>query len=159
MTGRWLGLARMGSIGDNLIASSVLPLFKRQGYMVEVIAQAPGHVVFDNNPHIDKLTIVRREDMPGNNAEWQQYFVKRSHEYEKFYHLSHSIESHVAFHPDSTWFWWPDTYRRKMANKSYLALTHDICGLPHEFAPGFFPTDDEAAKASETMAGLCALTG
>jgi len=147
---KWCGICRLGSIGDNLIVSSVLPLLKGQGYMIEVMAQEPSHVVFENNPYIDKLTVLKKQDLPDNNADWQKYFVGRSHEYDKFYHLSHSIESHVAYHPDSTWFWWPDAYRRQLANKSYLALTHDICELPHEFAPEFFPTEEERDKALET---------
>jgi ADP-heptose:LPS heptosyltransferase len=147
---KWACVTRLGSIGDNLIASSVLPLLKRQGYMIEVIAQGPNHVVFENNPHIDKLTVLRADDMPNNNAEWQQYWVRRSHEFEKFYHLSHSIESLLAFSPDSTWFNWPGSMRRQWCNHSYLGVAHDICELPHEFAPGFFPTDDEMEKARVT---------
>lgn len=149
----------MGSIGDNLIASSVLPLLKREGYNVEVIAQEPSYVVFENNPHVDKLTVLKRENLPDNNADWQKYFVRRAAEYDKFFHLSHSIESHVAFHPDSTWFWWPEAYRRRIADKSYLGLTHDICGLPHEFAPAFFPTEEERQKAEETKIRAAPLGG
>ncbi len=151
---KWACVSRMGSTGDNLIASSVLPLLKRQGYMVEVICQPPHHVVFENNPYIDKLTVKHKDDLPNNGVDWQRYFVSRAKEYDKFFHLSHSIESNLALHPDSTWFNWPDGPRRAKCGKSYLAETHDICELPHEFAPAFYPTDEEIADARRTKAKM-----
>ncbi len=147
---KWVAVARLGSTGDNFLATSVLPLLKKQGYMVEVITQPPSHVVFENNPYIDKLTVKSKEDLPNNNSDWQRYWVGRSKEYDKFFHLSHSIESNLALHPDSTWFNWPDKARREKCGKSYLAETHDICDLPHEFRPQFFPTEGELQDARRT---------
>ena len=54
---RWACVARLGGLGDNLIAASVLAPLKRMGYMVEVMCSAPNHVVFHRNPHIDKLSV------------------------------------------------------------------------------------------------------
>ena len=146
---KWACVARFGSTGDNLLASSVLPLLKEQGYMIEVMAAPPAHAVFENNPYIDKLTVISMDDLPKNNAEWHQYWSKRAREYDKFCALSYSIEGHIAFHPDTAPFWWPDSYRRRVCDRSYLALTHDLCDLPHEFAPNFFPTDAETEQAAE----------
>jgi ADP-heptose:LPS heptosyltransferase len=150
MKKRWACVARLGAVGDNLIVSSVLPLLKRDGYLIEVITNATAGEVFENNPFIDKLTIKKDEDLPNNAADWQQWFVKRSKEYDRFHHLSNSIEGNLALNPDSTGFWWSDEVRRKKCGNSYLAETHDICGLPHEFAPGFFPTIEEDASVVTT---------
>ncbi len=147
MTPKWACVARLGSIGDNFLASSVLPLLKRDGYMVDVMAQEPASVIFENNPNVDKLTLLKNEDLPNNPTDWQKYFARRANEYDKFYPLSHSIESHVVFHPDSTGFLWPPSYRRMMADRSYLALTHDLCEVPHEYDPHFFPTEAEKEDA------------
>ncbi len=147
---KWVCVARLGSIGDDLIVSSVLPGLKAQGYMVEVIAQGEAAQVFENNPHVDKLVVMPQEDIPNTSDAWREFWRKRAKEYDKFYHLSYSVESHVAFHPDNAAFAWPQGYRRKLADKSYLALTHDICELPHEFGPEFFPTDEERRQAEET---------
>ena len=49
--------SRFGGIGDNLIASAVLPGLRAKYGRVEVITQHPQHVVFENNPYVDKLSV------------------------------------------------------------------------------------------------------
>lgn len=146
-------VGRLGGIGDDLVASSVFPLLKKQGYSVDVISNEPFHVVFENNPYIDRLILLRREDLPGAcDLEWQMWWVRRSHEYDKLVHLSHSLETTLALLPSQTPFWWNPTARRKMCDVSYLERTHDIADVPHIFNPGprFYPTEDEYTQAIET---------
>lgn len=148
----WACVVRLGGVGDNLIASSLLPLLARR-HQVEVIAQDPWHVIFENNPHIAKLTVKKCGDFPsGGGMEWQQWFVSRSKEYAHFIHLSHSIETTLAVVPAQTQFNWPDDMRRAWCGRSYLEFAHDIAGLPHEFNPRFYPTDEEMATAWKTKA-------
>jgi ADP-heptose:LPS heptosyltransferase len=62
------------------------------------------------------------------------------------------MEVRHALQRNSTAFWWPAEYRRKLCAGSYLETAHDIVGVAHEFGPLFFPTEDEklaAAKARE----------
>jgi ADP-heptose:LPS heptosyltransferase len=148
---KWAGLARMGGVGDNLVAGSVLAPLKRAGYKTEVITQTPYSCVFENNPNIDKLTVKSKDDFAGPDMlQWQQWFANRGKEYELFANLSHSMEHLIAFFPAQTAFWWPVAYRRKIANKSYIETVHDIFGMPHEFGPLFFPTEEEKSGALET---------
>ena len=146
---RWAAIARFGGIGDNLVAASPLAGLKRQGYMVEVITSPPNHVVFLNNPSIDKLSvkIVEKELPQGDLFAWQKWFASRAAEYDVFAHLSHSMEGRHAVFPSMTSFWWPDDYRRKLCAGSYLETAHDLAGVPYEFGPLFFPTDDELERA------------
>lgn len=147
----WACVARFGGVGDNLIASSVLPLLARD-YNVEVITRRPHGVVFENNPHIAKLSYKDDDDLPPLGLEWQQWFTKRAKEYEGgLFHLSHSVESLAAFGPGQTPFYWPAPFRRSLCDRSYLEIAHDICGVRHEFAPAFFPTDEEVEKAEKTL--------
>lgn len=147
---KWAAVCRFGGIGDNLIASSVLPLLARD-YAVEVICQDPYHVLFENNPYIEKLTVKQPGELPsGSGLEWQQWFVARGKEYAKFVHLSHSCEISLALVPAQTQFYWPAAMRRKLCGRSYLEFVHDIAEVPHEFSPNFFPTDEELAKADDT---------
>lgn len=163
---RWAGIARMGGIGDNLIAASVLRPLKRQGYMIEVITQKPHGVVFENNPFIDKLSIKDARNFPqGGGLEWQKFFAMRVDEYDHFVHLSHTVEHLCAFFPAQTAFWWPVEARRKIANRNYIEAAMDIACVPYEFGPLFFPTVDETDQAIETkgrvdgkLVGWC-LTG
>jgi FkbM family methyltransferase len=142
----WACIVRVGGIGDNLIAASVLRPLKEQGYMTEVITQEPQCVVFENNPYLDKLTIKSPRELPQDNQlNWQKYWWSRSCEFKKFVNLSHTVEVLLARFPADTAFWWPFEYRRKLCGHSYLDAAHDVVDVPHSFGPLFFPTDAEKA--------------
>ena len=141
----WAGLARMGGIGDNLIAASVLRPLKRMGYKTEVITSPGASCVFLNNPNLDKLSVKDDGDIKGD---WQQWFATRAKEYEVFANLSHSCEDRHALNLSKTAFWWSPEYRRKLCAGSYLETVHDIMGVPYDFGPLFFPTDAELERAN-----------
>ncbi len=145
---RWACVARLGGVGDNLIAASVLRPLKRMGYNVEVITSEYAQAVYLNNPFIDKLSIKGKDDIPsGPNNEWQKWFVTRSREYDRFVHLSHSCEVRHSLQPVMTAFWASPEYRRKLCAGSYLETVHDMAGVPYDFGPMFFPTDEERDRA------------
>lgn len=149
----WAGVCRFGGVGDNLVAASVLRPLKALGYGVEMITTKKGHnthTVFINNPFIDKLTLKDDGDIPGGDA-WQEWFVKRSGEYDVFANLSHSMEYLHSFFKSQTQFWWPQDFRRRIAAGSYLETVHDIVGVPHTFGPLFFPTEEEFDNANRTI--------
>lgn len=143
----WAGIARLGGVGDNLIAASVLAPLKRLGYKTEVITSAAAQAVYHNNPHLDKLSVKGDKDIQGD---WQQWFATRAREYDIFANLSHSCENRHALNVGTTAFWWRQDYRRKICAGSYLETVHDIVGVPHEFGPLFFPTDSEHERAQWT---------
>jgi len=89
----WACIVRLGGLGDDLIAASVLKPLKDKGYKIDVIAQDPAHVVFENNPYIDKLSIkkVNGSDLPqGNMLAWHAWFESRAGEYDLLVNLSHT---------------------------------------------------------------------
>jgi ADP-heptose:LPS heptosyltransferase len=142
---RWAAVARFGGIGDNLVAGSVFPALKRMGYATEMITGEPNHVVYFNNPHIDRLTIKNvPRDLPQNDLlGWQKWIESRANEYDIFLHASHSMEGRHSIFPHMTQFWWPQDYRRKICAGSFLETAHDIIGVPYEFAPLFYASDEE----------------
>ena len=148
----WACVVRLGGVGDNLIASSVFAALKKKWGKLEVICADPQHVVFENNPHIDKLTVKAQGDPPWENgAAWQNYWLARSREYKFFANLSHSCEVQLALTKAQTAYHWPASTRRKLCNKSYLEMVADICEVDHEdIAPAFYPTAQELAAAEET---------
>ena len=152
----WAGLARMGGVGDNLIAASVCKPLKDLGYLVEVISQDPCASLFENNPHIDKLSVYQKDDWPQDQMQWQKWFAARGKEYDRFANLSHSIEVLHAVFPHMTAFWWPQEFRRQMLGGSYLESTHALLGLtaPYTFGRLFWPTDEETERALEVKAKL-----
>lgn len=148
---RWACVARMGGWGDNLMTSSVLPGLKARYGKLEVISRAPCHEVFLNNPYIDKLTVWPADELVSDPNEWAKAMARRLAEYDFGVHLSHSCETKLCFFEAQTEFHWPDHMRRKMADQSYLGYIHDICDLPHDFAPNFFPTEAEKLGAQNVI--------
>jgi ADP-heptose:LPS heptosyltransferase len=153
----WACVCRLGGLGDNLVAASVLAPLKRLGYMVEMLTSESFACIFQNNPSVDKLSIKRDEDIP-KGAEWVKWFVARGHEYMGgLWNLSHSMEKQHALFETDTNFWWPQDFRRKLCAGSYLETVWDIVGLPtpYEFGqPLFFPTDEEREIAQKTKAKI-----
>lgn len=146
----WAGLARMGGTGDNLITASVLPHLAKR-FKVEVISSAYAGDVFRNNPHIDKLSLIPEGTLPADDAmKWQDWFAKRSAEFDFFVNLSHSCETHCVLPQTHTGFYWPEKYRRQWCDRNYLEVVHDICDVPHEFGKLYFPTETEIKQALET---------
>lgn len=144
---RWAAVCRFGGVGDNLIAASVARPLKTLGYKVEVITTSKDtHTVFLNNPFIDKLSVKADGEIPGGD-DWQKWFTQRAGEYDLLVNLSHSCEVRHALFKNSTPFWWPQDYRRKLCAGSYLETVHDIAGVPHQFGPLFFPTGEERERA------------
>lgn len=148
----WAGVARFGGIGDNLMAASAVGALKRKGLKVEVITSKDcAWNVFEHNPNIDKLSVKSKNEIPAmGGLDWQKWFWGRSDEFDVFAHLSHSCEGILAFFPASTQFHWPAHVRRKLANKNYLEMVHDIAGCTYDFGPLFYSSDDERRKALET---------
>lgn len=141
----WVCICRFGGVGDNLIASSVLRPLKKMGYMIDVISEGDASAVFLNNPFIDKLSIKKQGDVPQEG--WQKWFAARSNEYDLLVNLSNSCETRHALHYHNTWFHWPDAYRRKLCAGSYLETACDIVGVPHDFGPLYYPTENEMIEA------------
>jgi ADP-heptose:LPS heptosyltransferase len=150
----WACVCRLGGLGDNLIAASVLAPLKRLGYLVEVITSESFHVVYLNNPNVDKLSVKGEKDIPNGPGEWTKWFIARSHEYMGgLWNLSHSVEKQHALFETDTNFWWPQDYRRKLCKGSYLETAWDIVGLPQPYqfgAPLFYPTEEEVERAKKT---------
>ena len=141
----------MGGIGDNLMAAAVLPGLAKK-YRVDVLTNTNYGDLFDNNPHISKLTKIVDDDIPKDSMQsWQVWFAKRAHEYEYFVNLSHSCETLVALPQSQTAFYWPDKWRRNHCGKNYLEAIAEIVDIEPEFTePLFYPTEEEIEKALET---------
>jgi ADP-heptose:LPS heptosyltransferase len=141
----------LGGIGDDLIAASVCRPLKKLGYKVDMITASPNHVLFYNNPFIDKLSVKNHGDLPLNDHNaWLAWFESRRPEYDVFAQLSHSCEAKHAFFPGMTQFWLPENYRRDIAKGSYIETVHKVAEVPFDFGPLFFSSEEERERALET---------
>jgi FkbM family methyltransferase len=146
----WACVVRLGAVGDNLMASAIFPPLKARFDKLEVICAEPYHVIFENNPHIDKLTVKKSGTPGGDGMAFQNYWLDRADDYEFFVHLSHSCEGLRAIAASQTAFYWPAEARRKLFGQSYLETVGDIAGVPYDqLAPDFYPTDAERDNALE----------
>ena len=154
--GQWATVCRFGGLGDNLIAAAPLPDLVRQGNHVEVITNKLAGEIFRNNPWIDKLSICADDDQPpGGGLEWQHWFQKRGHEVDgRLFHLSHTVETTLAFCEAQSQFWWPEALRRQVANVSYIELASSLCGTMADYYSLFYPTTMEKVKAVQTKAKM-----
>lgn len=149
----WACVSRCGGIGDNLMAAAVLPELAKR-YTIDMLTNDHlASAVYENNPHITKLTKVHDEDIPKDSMQsWQGWFAKRAREFPEFFiNLSHSCESLVAIPQTQTPFYWPDAWRRKHCGANYLETIAEICGIDPVFTePLFYPTEAEREKARIT---------
>ena len=146
----WACVVRLGSVGDNLMASATFPYLKSRFDKLEVICAEPYHVIFENNPHIDKLTVKKSGTPGGDGMAFQNYWLDRADDYEFFVHLSHSCEGLRAIAASQTAFYWPAEARRKLFGQSYLETVADIVDVPYDrLEPNFYPTDAELDNALE----------
>lgn len=142
-------VARLGVIGDQLIASSILPHLKAQGFHVTYLCYAPHGEVVQNNPHIDILRMVPHGTLGKSDAEFMAFWMQAPKLFDRVIHLSSTLESSLVFQVQQPQFWWEPVGRRAVAGRNYLEQTHAIAGVPMEFRPQFFPTDAEARWAEE----------
>jgi len=148
---KWACVVRQGGVGDNLIASSVFPSLRAKYGRLEVISREPNHVVYENNPHIDKLTVWPENEAPEDALTWARYMHRRGYGYDFYANLAHSCEITLALMEGQTAFWWSDAMRRYMCGHSYVEYVHRICGVPFDEPQiGFFPTHEEMNQAWKT---------
>lgn len=148
-------LIRYGAIGDMLLASSVFPLLKKQGYYLTVNSAPNGHEILKHDPNIDEFIIQMKDWVP--NAElgpyWQQIHLEGR--YDKIVNLCESIEGGLLTLPGRLQHNYPDEVRKNMfGSVNYLERTHDIAGVEYDFLPKFYPDIAELNEAKRQRAKI-----
>ncbi len=137
---------RYGAIGDQIMASSVLPLLKRQGYFVTYNTTPDAQAILRFDPNIDEWLIQDKDQVP--NPELGPYWLSLAERFDNIVNLCESIEGQLLALPGRLNHMYGDETRRRLCGKvGYLERTHDIAGVAHEFAPRFYETTVEHANA------------
>lgn len=147
-------VVRYGGFGDMIQASSILPSLKAAGYHVTFFTTPRGKDILKHDPHIDQFHLQDTDQVP--NHELTSFWEAHENKYDKWVNLSESVEGTLLAMPSRPNHRWPKDIRHKIMNINYLEFTHDLAGVPHDFAPKFYPTDDEvrwAKKQAEDMGG------
>jgi ADP-heptose:LPS heptosyltransferase/predicted SAM-dependent methyltransferase len=141
--GKTCAVVRYGGYGDLIMASSILPELKRQGYHVTLYTVPSGWETVKHDPHIDHVIIQDHNQVP--NEELGYFWEIHKRKYDKWINLSESIEGTLLAMPGRTNHMWSDEIRRKHLNRNYLEWTHELADVPFAPAQKFYPSKEEKA--------------
>lgn len=148
---------RGGAYGDVLMASSVLPALKAEGWTIDFACNEYGHEVLRCDPHVDRFLVARKGFVTDHNigAYWQALGAR----YDRVVNLSYTVEHTLLKRPWDGAYFWPHETRKRLCAGSYLANNHAVAGvpLPADGAPfrvKFYPSPAEAEAAAKIAAGL-----
>lgn len=138
---------RYGAIGDQIIASSILPQLKKQGYYITYSVSTDREDILRHDPHIDEFMLQDTDQVPNMQlgAYWKT--IELSGRYDRIINLCESIEGCLLTLPGKLTNDYSHAARHKIMNKNYLEHTHDIADVPYKFSPRFYATDEERAAA------------
>ncbi len=146
-------VCRFGAIGDQIVAASILPGLREQGYFVTYMTTPDSQQVVLHDPHIDDWIIQAKDFVP--NVQLGPYWASVCERYDLFVNLSESIEGAVLQLPGRLQHGYSDEARRRLfSTVNYLERTHDIAGVPHDFAPRFYPSPFETKWARAVRKGM-----
>lgn len=141
-------IVRYGALGDMVIASSIFPWLKEQGYHITLYCSAYGYDVVKHDPHIDEFYIQDPDQVP---QQWLAEFWRNegieSKKFDKWINLSESIETYLLPDHERVQFHWPKSMRNRVMNRNYLEVTHEIAEVPLPVKAQFYPTIEEKAWA------------
>jgi ADP-heptose:LPS heptosyltransferase len=140
---------RYGAIGDCIIASSILPGLKDQGYHVVFNTQETGHSILSNNPHIDEFLLQDKEQIP--NEELPGWWMFLKDRYKRVINLSGTMEQAICTMPGTPDFTWPRAVREKYRGANYYEFLHDMAEVPMPVRSEFFPTREETKIAERKL--------
>jgi len=146
-------IVRYGAIGDQILASSILPELKKQGYYITYNTAPNGYEILKHDPNIDEWIVQAKDYVP--NPQLGPYWGSLAAEgrWDKIINLCESIEGGLLTLPGRLQFDYPHETRQKLfSSVNYLERTHDIAGVPYNFAPKFYPTIAETAWAQKERA-------
>lgn len=146
-------VCRFGGFGDLLMAASVLPGLKRQGFHVTFMSTQKGRELLAEDPNIDAWWIQDEDQVP--NPELPAYWEAVGSRFDRFVNLSESVEGTLLAVPGRANHAWPDDVRRRrLGTVNYLDFIHELAGVPRRPELRFYPTDGERAWAREFRAEL-----
>lgn len=146
-------VVRYGGIGDILQAATLCPGLKEQGYHVTLMTTPNGEAMLRGNPSIDAYVIQDQDQVP--NEELGPYWSTWAKKFDKFVNLCESIEGTLLALPNRVNHAWSlDARQRILGTVSYYERLADMAGVPYNFAPPFYPTDEEKSWANKQRAAM-----
>lgn len=145
-------VVRYGAFGDLMMAASLFPALKAQGYHVTLYTVPNGYEVVKHDPNVDRFIIQDTDQVPNQylGAYWDHIASK----HDKFVNLSESVEGAWLPCPGHREHKWPQNLRHKYLNQNYLEFTHELAGVPYKPAVKFYATESEKEWARKERAKM-----
>lgn len=143
---------RYGAVGDCIMASSLFPALREQGWKVAVNASETGENTWKADPHIDLLLVQKTNQIP--NPDLSDWWARLSTLYGKTVNLSESIEGRFLLIPGREGYDADKATRHARCNRNYVEYAHEIAGVPFKNRQRFYPTDGERAWARRERASM-----
>lgn len=138
-------VVRYGAYGDLMMASTVLPHLKAQGYHVTLYTVPRAWEVIKLNPHVDRVILQDTDQVPpAALLDFWAYIAKK---YDKFVNLSEAMEGNLLTLKERSSGRWPHSMRNKYLNVNYLQFHADLAEVPFEPVVKFYSTEEERAWA------------
>jgi ADP-heptose:LPS heptosyltransferase/predicted SAM-dependent methyltransferase len=138
-------VVRYGAYGDLMMASTVFPKLKEQGYHLTLYTVPRAWEVIKLNPYVDRVILQDTDQVPpGGLLDFWAYLEKK---YDKFVNLSESMEGNLLTMRERSAGRWPHSMRHKYLNQNYLQFHADIAEVPFEPLIKFYSTEEEKAWA------------
>ena len=137
---------RYGALGDSIVAASILPGLKEQGYHITFSGRESTKAVLLHDPNIDEWLVQETDFVP--NEMLGPYWRALEERYDRIVNLSESVEGLLLTLPGRLNHGYSYEARRELYdNVNYLEHTHNIAAVPHKFGAKFVSTAYEREKA------------
>lgn len=146
-TARSCLIIRFGAYGDHLMASSVLPHLKAEGYSITYMG-SPTIEVLAHDPNISAF-IRHNHALVKEDAGLIAYLDAWSKRFDRVVMLNASIERALLYRPEQTEYYRDDATRRRLCAGNYLEFVHHVAGVPYEPCQQFHPSQGEAEQAAK----------
>jgi len=152
-------VVRYGAIGDMIMASSIFPELKKQGYRVCLNTTKSGYEIVKYNPFIDEFLL--QDNKQVKNLELGEYWEFLGTCFQYVINLSESIEGALLMMPPRLLHLdgvlvedkgHEDYFKKDVHEKyniNYIERTHKIAGVPFSHETRFFPSPKEDAWAKK----------
>lgn len=146
-------VVRYGAIGDAIVASSILPGLKEQGWHVTFNCKPSTYEVLKHDPNVDEWLLQDTDFVP--NHELGPYWEHIAERYDQVVNLCESVEGSLLALPGRLQHGYPEAARRKLLGTvNYAERTHEIAGVPYKLQAKFYPAAEEVAWARRTKAKM-----
>lgn len=138
---------RFGAFGDHLMAASVLPHLKAEGWHITYCGTQAGLTVLRHDPHVDAF-LLHNGELVREESGLIPYMLAWESRFDRTVILNASVERAMLYRPDQSEYWRDPETRRRLCDGNYLEHVHKVAGVPYEPRQRFWPSVTEADAAA-----------